>query len=264
MIRNLATALVVERLAARAWPAWSVEVAGGWLLRHTPEVTPRRSNSVLPLLRDGAPRPPDELASLHKLVEAFYARCGQPVLYQVSPLQAQQALDGFLDDRGYAVTGATAVLAAPVERVWRRTIPQIDLHVTIAPRPTHAWVDHWAEIGTRQETDAIVCRVLYRIRQPAVAGYALAWLEGCPVGVGMAVAEQGWAGIFCMATRLQARRRGVARGVLHNLAYWAVTRGAERLYLQVGEGNVPARTLYERAGFTCSHCYHHRRAPEDT
>ncbi|MGH8901131.1 MAG: GNAT family N-acetyltransferase [Egibacteraceae bacterium] len=65
--------------------------------------------------------------------------------------------------------------------------------------------------------------------------YALARLERYPAGVGLAVVEQGWAGIFSMATRAQARRRGVARGVLHTLANWAAVHRAERISLQVEE-----------------------------
>ena len=42
------SAALIERLAANAWPAATVQHVDGWLLRHTPAVARRRSNSALP------------------------------------------------------------------------------------------------------------------------------------------------------------------------------------------------------------------------
>lgn len=43
-----ASALLIEQLAVNAWPAATVQLVDGWLLRHTPAVARRRSNSALP------------------------------------------------------------------------------------------------------------------------------------------------------------------------------------------------------------------------
>ena len=43
------------------------------------------------------------------------------------------------------------------------------------------------------------------------------------------------------------------------LARFAASRGAERLYLQVELENEPARALYARAGFVEAYRYHYRR-----
>ena len=93
--------------------------------------------------------------------------------------------------------------------------------------------------------------------EPATA-YARAAGE---LGVGLAVCERGWAGLFCVATAPTARRRGIAGHVVHALTAWAVERGARRLYLQVESANAPAHALYQGAGFTRSHGYHYRAAP---
>ncbi len=45
------------------------------------------------------------------------------------------------------------------------------------------------------------------------------------------------------------------------LAAEAAARGATGIYLQVEDGNVAARGLYRRAGFTDHHGYHYRIAP---
>jgi ribosomal protein S18 acetylase RimI-like enzyme len=77
----------------------------------------------------------------------------------------------------------------------------------------------------------------------------------------LATCERGWAGIFCLATAAHARRRGVARAVIHALTGWATERGARRIYLLVERDNAPARALYARTGFSRSHGYHYRAAP---
>lgn len=53
-----------------------------------------------------------------------------------------------------------------------------------------------------------------------------------------------------IATRPQRQGRGLARGLLDALLDAARGEGAERMLLEVADTNVPARRLYERAGFT--------------
>jgi ribosomal protein S18 acetylase RimI-like enzyme len=79
--------------------------------------------------------------------------------------------------------------------------------------------------------------------------------------VGLVVVERSWAGLFCMATRPEDRRRGVASAGARRAAGWAAGRGARRLYLQVEEDNLPALRLYRRLGFWPSHHYHYRVMP---
>jgi GNAT superfamily N-acetyltransferase len=80
-------------------------------------------------------------------------------------------------------------------------------------------------------------------------------------GLGLAVTEDGWTGIYCMATHADHRRKGVATAVLAAAVRWSLDCGAPQLYLQVEEDNLPARALYEGLGFTQSHSYHYRVRP---
>ena len=70
----------------------------------------------------------------------------------------------------------------------------------------------WAACEARPDADVHAREVLGRI-EPATA-YAIA---GDGLGVGLAVCERGWAGLFCVATAMSARRRGIARTVVHAL-----------------------------------------------
>jgi GNAT superfamily N-acetyltransferase len=237
--------MLIEELAARAWPAAEAHRADGWLLRRTPALTRRRSNSALPLGDSDA----RDLA----VVEAFYARRGGRALVQIAPADRHGHLDAELARRGWSVDGATDVLVAAVEDVLARMQPG---DVAVRPRADAEWVATWAACEGRADADEHAREVLARI-EPA-AGYALA-RDGA--GVGLAVCERGWAGLFSIATARDARRRGVAQAVVHALVHWAAQRGAQRIYLQVEAGNAPAHALYARAGFIRSHGYHYRLAP---
>ena len=59
--------------------------------------------------------------------------------------------------------------------------------------------------------------------------------------------ETGW--IFDVATSPEARGRGLAVGLLDELARRARERGLKRLCLHVRADNAPARRCYEKAGF---------------
>jgi ribosomal protein S18 acetylase RimI-like enzyme len=236
---------LVEEVAARAWPAAEALRVDGWLLRHTPSLTRRRSNSALPLGAGGR-----DLA----IVEDFYARRGARALVQVSPAEEHMRLDAELARRGWSSGGATDVLVADAQAVLART-PRGD--VALAERPDADWIAAWEACEQRADADEHA-RVVLEAIEPATA-YARATDD---LGVGLAVCERGWAGLFCVATAPSARGRGIAREVVHALARWAAERGARGLYLQVDSANAPAQALYARAGFRRSHGYHYRAAPE--
>jgi ribosomal protein S18 acetylase RimI-like enzyme len=262
--------LPVEEIAARGWPAAEVLRRDGWLLRHTPSLTRRRSNSALPLADHPDPA----------LVEDFYARRGARALVQVSPAEERTGLDAELARRGWTREGPTDVLVADADAVLAATAPGAVLAATapgavlaatapdavlaattpdavaLADRPDAGWIAAWAACEERADADEHARTVLARIEPPT----AYARVPG-DLGVGLAVCERDWAGLFCVATAASARRRGIASHVVHALTTWAVEHGARRLYLQVESANAAAHGLYERAGFTRSHGYHYRAAP---
>jgi GNAT superfamily N-acetyltransferase len=197
------------------------------------------------------------------VVEDFYGRLGNRALVQMTPAEALAGLDAELAHCGWSAEGATDVLVAEAGTVLARTAEarpgaaRAPADVAIAPRPDARWVASWAACEGRTDAAAHARDVLARIEPET--GYALA--PG-GAGVGLAACEGGWAGIFCLATAARARRRGVAHAVIHALTRWAVERGARRIYLLVERENAPAHALYARTGFSRSHGYHYRAAPE--
>lgn len=105
--------------------------------------------------------------------------------------------------------------------------------------------------------------LLRRVRLPSA--YATVFAGREPIAIGRAVADDGWTGVFGMATASAARRQGAARLVLAAIANWAGEHGAPRLYVQVERSNTPAVRLYEAVGFSGLAAYHYRvrdeRAP---
>jgi ribosomal protein S18 acetylase RimI-like enzyme len=188
-----------------------------------------------------------------EIVEAFYSARGRRPLVQVTPAEARIALDARLAARGWTEQRPTDVLVAPSDQVLARTTAgAVSLSEAVDP----GWVAAWARCEERADAEAHAREVLRRI-EPATA-YAIAD-EGA--GVGLAVCESGWAGLYCVATRADARRRGIAGALVHALVRWAGERGARGVYLQVERDNAPGQALYARLGFRRSHGYHYRLAP---
>lgn len=246
------TAQEVELLAARAWPATYTTSRGGWLLRHTPGVARRRSNSAALLAASDHPH--------HRIeaVESFYRSRDLPVLVQVAPAHHRTELDATLAARGYRLAAPTLVLTAPTADVVTATAVGDPCAVHIDGEATPDWLAAYVALDGHDDSTTVAKLVLPRIPQPAA--YASLAVDGTVAAMGLFVAEAGWAGVFCMATDRRHRRHGYARAILHAGGRWAVTHGVHHLYLQVEAGNESAHRLYERAGFTHSHTYHYRTA----
>jgi GNAT superfamily N-acetyltransferase len=244
---------LIERYAAHAWPAAEVLEEDGWLLRHTPDVPRRRSNSALPLARGEA-----LLAALSR-VEDFYAARGVPVAVQVAPAEEHAALDTLLAERGYRRDAATLVCVAPTNTVITDSRPAVPLEVTVAEHPTRQWLDAYVALDGHENSQEAADQVLARIS--GSAAYLSVEHGDQVVSMGLIVASPGCAGIFCMATHPAHRRQGIATAILHVGARWAAAHGADELYLQVMDENHVARRLYDSVGFRVSHTYHYRLKP---
>ncbi|MBR0673916.1 GNAT family N-acetyltransferase [Roseomonas soli] len=76
----------------------------------------------------------------------------------------------------------------------------------------------------------------------------LATAAGEPLGfaLGRVAAEE--AEVLTLAVRPAARRVGTGRALMRALMAESARRGARTLFLEVAEGNLAARTLYDRLG----------------
>ena len=230
--------LLLERLAADAWPPLEQQVVDGWRLRAAAGVT-RRANSALPL-SDALPL---------DAVEAFYDARGLPPTVQVSDART----DAALADRGWQRDVAVDVMTGPT-----LTGPS---SARTESAPDDAWLGCWWGVdGRGGDAELATARAMLE-RVEAPAAYASVVADGGTVAVGRAVAQEGHLGVFAMAVRAEHRRRGHAREVLRALGTWGARHGATTTYLQVLSTNTAARGLYAAAGMTTAHRYHYRVRP---
>jgi ribosomal protein S18 acetylase RimI-like enzyme len=213
----------LDRLAARAFAASEQERAGGWLLRADAAEPLRRLNSALPI---GLPMDID-------VVEDWYRSRGLRPRVMVTPESDLEVLDADLAARGYEVEVPADILVGDPFEVLDR-------------------LDGAAHrvVPTELVAPAAALRSGEEIVQLGAADGA---------GRATVVLQDGWSLILALEVAPEARRQGIASALVRAWARVAEGRG---LYLQVRQDNAAGHALYEAAGFTRSHAYHYRRAPE--
>ena len=253
----------LEHAAAGGWRAPEEARLGRWLLRAAGGFT-GRANSALAIGDPGLP-----LAAAIDRVGQWYRARGLPPMVAVPfpPGQPQRTgIDRFLSERGWPIrSGPATVMTAVPGTVARAAAPAL-----AAPGPAGAG---WAGVDLAAEPDR-GWLALYRYRGQLPPPISRRLLMSAPWQVFASVREAGevvaigrmavsgdWAGLTAFEVRPSHRRRGLATGLIAALAALARDRGITGIYLQVADDNVPARSLYHRAGFADHHGYHYRVAP---
>ena len=97
------------------------------------------------------------------------------------------------------------------------------------------------------------------------AAITLREADGTTLGIGLAVADGAYVGLFDVRVASAARGRGLGRAVTDAMLGWARTQGTAgtpvTAYLQVSAENVPALSLYRSLGFVEAYAYHYRVGP---
>lgn len=238
---------VLEERSLNAWPGVRQMMLDGWLVRLSGGFT-RRANSVSPLYR-GSVEPEEKIDRC----EAIYRGHGLRCVFKVTPDSQPEDLDQRLQARGYDVEAPTAVLAMPLSG-WTG---QLEADLIIDDELTAGWLDAAVQLGEVAERDvAWYRRIIEGISAPRRFFCLMA--TGGPVARGFAVVEEGYAGLFDIATRADARGRGFGRRLLNGMLTASRDAGAEHAYLQVMLTNEPAIGLYRSLGFSQIYDYWYR------
>ncbi|MDQ0865521.1 GNAT family N-acetyltransferase [Arthrobacter globiformis] len=257
----------LDVLMDAAWPAPDRELSGGWVLRAAAGVT-QRANSVWPRseprgTRDG------RLAALRE-ARAWYRGRRLPVIFQVFDTPGSSALNAVLDEEGFTRQSETLIMAraAEVAPAAGGDAPEPGAGVEITGQPSAEWLELWWSVDGRgaaaelETARAILtgCPALYALVRdddggPAAVG-RLAVVPGGTAGPG---APGSWGGLYCVATRPDARRRGYATRVQQGLFSAGAARGLAGYWLLVMASNTAARELYSRAGFCEVSRYYYRQ-----
>ena len=241
----------LEELMDAAWPAAEREESGGWVLRASSGVT-QRANSVWP--REPGADPHGLLATLRE-ARLWYRHRRLPLIFQVFEDTRSALLNAVLDEEGFTRQSETLVLV----RDNGPDLPDTDDGVEISAGPTQEWLCLWWSVDGRGDDTALAVARGILERCPSL--YALVRDDdGRPAAVGrLALPPGGTGGLYCMATRPDARRNGHAARILQALLRAGDARGLSSYWLLVMASNAGARELYARAGFQAAGRYLYRQ-----
>ncbi len=225
------------------WPAASQHSVGAFLVREGQGGGKRVSSAsaVAPWSE------PDIDAAI-----AAHSRLGQPALFMIRA--GEDALDAALAARGFAVIDPVAVLTAPVAKLATQRPPPITAFCLWPPLAIMR--DLWVEEGVGPGRQAVMERA------PAPKCAVLGRVADRAAGVGFVSIHRGVAMMHGFHVLPALRRKGLARHMLHEAAYWANENGAKTLSLVVLRENAAALALYLGTGLTEVQGYHYRLAPD--
>jgi ribosomal protein S18 acetylase RimI-like enzyme len=275
----------LEALMDAAWPAPDRAEANGWVLRAASGVT-QRANSVWPR------EPGSDSHGRHAAVRAarlWYRDRRLPLIFQLFDDPRSAGLHAVLDAEGFTrqsetlvmwrdagTTPASADSAVPQPAVPQPAVPQPPVPVSgveLSAEPSPEWLELWwqvdgrgggAELATAR-TILTGCPSIYALVRSddgvAAAVGRLALPPGRPGGRGEVLGGEAarWGGLYGMATRPDARRRGYARQIMQALLNEGTARRLAGYWLLVTAANQGAQQLYAGAGFSEAGRYLYRQ-----
>ena len=228
----------IERATVATVSPENTEEIDGWLLAFD-RGTIGRAKSAVPLAHR------ESAAGLIGRIEVRYESHGFPAMFRIADLSCFHSLQQALRDAGYHADRHSLVQIARASDV-RELVAEPQAH--IASRPDEAWGRVFLGEGFDPVDGASRVRALRRTPDAVYASIRTADGNDA-LASGAASFAQGWASIHAMRTALAHRRKGLAGRILAALARAAIDRGFERIFLQVEENNIGAKSLYRRAGF---------------
>jgi ribosomal protein S18 acetylase RimI-like enzyme len=247
-----------------AWPAPDREVSRGWVLRAADGVT-QRANSIWP--RSEPLGAGDERLAAVRDARAWYRGRRLPVIFQVFDTPGSSALNAVLDEEGFTRQSETLIMVRTAPAAGGDA-PEPGAGIEITEHPSAEWLDLWWSVDGRggaaelETARAIItgCPALYAlVRDDDGRPAAVGRLAIVPGAVGVPGGAGSWGGLYCMATRPDARRRGYATRVQQALFSAGAARGLAGYWLLVMASNTAAREVYSRAGFGEVSRYYYRQ-----
>jgi ribosomal protein S18 acetylase RimI-like enzyme len=241
-------AVLLDRHGARSYPGIDEREIDGWVVRLSGGGT-SRCNSVWPR-RDGGAL---DLAERVQQVEEHYRQAGRPTLFQITPASEPAGLDDYLAGRGYVRHRAAFVQVRDVAGLTGPAAADVRIDSVGSPD----WWLLWSAADALDPSEVERSRLVFA-KAAGHSGYAVSYDGDEPVAVARGVADEGWLGIFNVATDPAARRRGHARALVGALAGWAAGLGVTGSYVQVMPDNAAAAAVWTRLGFESRYGYWYR------
>lgn len=238
-----------------AWPAFQTVIDDGWVQRFAGGYT-GRANSVYPLY-PGV----DALDAKIERAESRYRSQGLKPSFKLTAAACPANLDARLEARGYQHTKPTSVQVAALTISTQPPAPHSETQLLVENRLTGDWLTVAGLLRDMSDHDLeLMAHILRLLVVPAA--YVRLLADDEPIAVGLGVLDDGWVGLFDIATAEAWRGRGHGRFICQQILNWGQSQGAHHAYLQVMLQNTPALRLYESLGFTEAYQYWYWEQPQ--
>ena len=240
---------IIEDLSLNAWPSHQMQIYDGWILRFSYFYT-HRTNCVEQIGPSSIPLR-DKIA----YCEEVYAKWGTPTIFKINPLM-DSSFDQKLMERGYHTAHTTEVMTLDLEKYKIQKPPRpVFLSREISPD----WLNGLFSLkGTVNEIHRKIVPSMYRAI-PKDTIFASIYDGGRIIGTGLGILDRDYVGIYAIHVAEEYRRQHLVESICRSILNSAIDEGATEGYLQVVEGNVGARRLYEGLGFEGFYTYWFRQ-----
>jgi GNAT superfamily N-acetyltransferase len=178
----------------------------------------------------------------------FFEQWALPACLKITPFTRPEGLERALARQGWSVAVTLNHMAHPVPR----SVPPGPAEVIVRIARSCDEVRVFSEVqsagfGVPDWVHWVHKVNLVNAQRPDQRFY-VAEIDGRPVGVTLLLITGSVAGLYAVATLPAARRRGVARALIHRAAQDALSLGADTLCLNTAAGG-PAQLMFAGVGF---------------
>ena len=239
----------IEDLSLNAWPSHQMQIYDGWILRFSYFYT-HRTNCIEQIGPSSIP-----LRDKLDYCEEVYERWGTPAIYKITPL-INSSFDQKLTERGYHVAHVTEVMTMELKGPLPGEIPW---KVELSPCITSRWLEALFTMkGTVNQIHRKIVPSMYAaIPKDIIAASVLD--KDQIVGTGLGILDRDYVGLYAIHVAEDYRGSHIGRSICRALLNAAARQGASSAYLQVVQGNKPAKNLYRSLGFEDFYTYWFRQ-----
>lgn len=240
----------LELAGFASWPAEKVCEDGTWLIRLSPKLPYKRTNSINCLNHEDGTRAGERLLHAQTI---FKATNVQPTL-RTTPLTPPALLAATSGTDWTAPFSESIVMTAQVSSP---ESPNSPIGFQSFDHPVPQWIEDYMALTMDKTKDReTISRTLNEIEQP-VRFIRVVQADVCK-GIAVSVVQGKLAGLFGLAVSGSARRQGLGRALSKAALAWGASQGATTAWLQVEADNTAARKLYDTLGFTERYRYAYR------
>lgn len=239
-----ATAPMLYDVIDGTWPAAHTRLQAPWLLREGQNGGQRVSATTAAGCTSDA-----DIDAAEAAMQAMH----QPRLFQIR--QDDQALDQLLEHRGYRIVDPVNMWLAPVAVIASETPPPVTAFAIWPPLAIQNEI--WIKSGIAEGRLAVMHRA--QGEKAAILGR----IDDSPAGTGFVAIHQNIAMLHALEVLPKFRRKGLARWMIRQAAFWATQNGATEFAVICTAANTAANGLYSALGMSLTGHYHYRRHQDD-